>query len=138
MGWTGMPSKRRLAPVVTKEGISGSRGNQAAREQEIPIVEVDTTFGRLLGLADGQKLGVLLHLDPPVAHTVNIEPLTPADWESKLSPIREQVHRLTVYLHKSSSFMLRFLSSISSRRSEHYRTPHIRQQHQVKLGIYIL
>lgn len=29
------------------------------------------------------QVGVSLHLDPPVAHTVNIEPLTPADWESK-------------------------------------------------------
>ena len=26
---------------------------------------------------------VLLHLDPPLAHTVHIEPLTPADWESE-------------------------------------------------------
>lgn len=24
-----------------------------------------------------------LHLDPPKAHTVNIEPLTPSDWESE-------------------------------------------------------
>lgn len=29
------------------------------------------------------QVGVQLHLDPPLAHTVNIEPLTPADWESK-------------------------------------------------------
>ncbi|KAI2787535.1 hypothetical protein POX_f07904 [Penicillium oxalicum] len=41
LGWTGMPSKRKLAPVV----------------------------------------GLLVHLDPPVAHTINIEPLTPEDWE---------------------------------------------------------
>ncbi|EDN09201.1 hypothetical protein HCAG_06368 [Histoplasma mississippiense (nom. inval.)] len=27
------------------------------------------------------QAGLLLHLDPLVAHTVNIEPLTPADWE---------------------------------------------------------
>jgi peroxin-1 len=25
-----------------------------------------------------------LHVDPPLAHTVNIEPLTPTDWESML------------------------------------------------------
>lgn len=30
------------------------------------------------------KVELLLHLDPPLAHTVNIEPLTPADWESKV------------------------------------------------------
>lgn len=44
-------------------------------------VEVDSTFAKLIGLSEGQKVGILLHLDPPVAHTVNIEPLTPGDWE---------------------------------------------------------
>jgi peroxin-1 len=44
-------------------------------------VEIDATFAKLIGLSDGQKVGILLHLDPPVAHTVNIEPLTPGDWE---------------------------------------------------------
>lgn len=33
------------------------------------------------------KVGIVLHLDPPIASTVNIEPLTPADWESMPSPI---------------------------------------------------
>ncbi|OAX82567.1 hypothetical protein ACJ72_03083 [Emergomyces africanus] len=79
VGWTGMPSKRRLAPVVSQDGITGTRGS--SREQEVPTVEIDSTFGRALGLGDGQRVGLLLHLDPPVAHTVNIEPLTPADWE---------------------------------------------------------
>lgn len=45
------------------------------------VVEIDDTFGRMLGLSDGQKVGILLHLDPPLAHTVHVEPLTPADWE---------------------------------------------------------
>ncbi|WEW60037.1 Peroxisome biosynthesis protein pex1 [Emydomyces testavorans] len=80
-GWTGMPSKRRLTPVVGKNSIHGSRG--MSRDQEIAMVEIDSTFGRVLGLNDGQKacVSVILHLDPPVAHTVNIEPLTPTDWE---------------------------------------------------------
>ena len=78
VGWTGMPSKRRLAPVV---GARDGYGNPASREQDIATVEIDATFAKLLGLNEGQKLGILLHLDPPVAHTVNIEPLTPADWE---------------------------------------------------------
>ncbi|KAJ5327913.1 hypothetical protein N7452_008303 [Penicillium brevicompactum] len=77
LGWTGMPSKRRLAPVVGRDGISTG----SSREQEISTVELDTTFGRLLGLADGQKAGLFIHLDPPIAHTINIEPLTPEDWE---------------------------------------------------------
>ncbi|KAJ5907501.1 hypothetical protein N7495_000183 [Penicillium taxi] len=77
LGWTGMPSKRRLAPVVSRDGIN----NGSSREQEISTVELDTTFGRLLGLVDGQRVGLYVHLDPPVAHTINIEPLTPEDWE---------------------------------------------------------
>ncbi|PYI05842.1 AAA+-type ATPase [Aspergillus sclerotiicarbonarius CBS 121057] len=78
LGWTGMPSKRKLAPVVWRDGISSA---SAARELDISTVELDTTFGRVLGLADGQRVGIYIHLDPPVAHTINIEPLTPEDWE---------------------------------------------------------
>ncbi|KGO76882.1 ATPase, AAA-type, core [Penicillium italicum] len=77
LGWTGMPSKRRLAPVVGRDGINSGY----SREQETSTVELDTTFGRLLGLTEGQKVGLFIHLDPPVAHTINIEPLTPEDWE---------------------------------------------------------
>ncbi|KAK2750185.1 Peroxisome biosynthesis protein pex1 [Myotisia sp. PD_48] len=79
VGWTGMPSKRRLAPVVGRDGISGTRG--VSKELDNATVELDSTFARVLGLTDGQKVGVLLHLEPPIAHTVNIEPLTPTDWE---------------------------------------------------------
>lgn len=32
------------------------------------------------------QVGISLHMDPPIAHTVHIEPLTPADWESKCVP----------------------------------------------------
>ena len=47
-----MPSKRKLAPVVSREGISGG----FPREQEISTVEIDAVFGRVLGLAEGQKV----------------------------------------------------------------------------------
>ncbi|OQD81799.1 hypothetical protein PENANT_c025G02492 [Penicillium antarcticum] len=77
LGWTGMPSKRRLAPVVGRDGINGGY----SREQEVSTIELDTTFGRLLGITEGQKVGLFIHLDPPIAHTINIEPLTPEDWE---------------------------------------------------------
>lgn len=76
-----MQSKRKLAPVVGRDGLSGSRGGPAGREQDIQVVEVDSTFARLIGLTEGQKVGISLHLDPPQAHTINIEPLTPVDWE---------------------------------------------------------
>jgi len=45
------------------------------------MVEIDATFAKLLGLSEGSKIGILIHLDPPIAHSINIEPLTPADWE---------------------------------------------------------
>ncbi|KAH8815476.1 P-loop containing nucleoside triphosphate hydrolase protein [Xylogone sp. PMI_703] len=81
VGWTGLQSKRRLAPIVSRDGIAGARGNTSGREQEIPLVEIDATFARTLGLQDGQKITASLHVDPPISHTVNIEPLTAEDWE---------------------------------------------------------
>jgi peroxin-1 len=47
-----MPSKRKPAPVVGRDGISSG----FSREQEASSVELDTTFGRLLGLTEGQKV----------------------------------------------------------------------------------
>ena len=76
-----MQSKRKLAPIVSRDGISGTRGNAAGRDQDIPLVEIDSTFARTLGLSDGQKMTATLHLNPPEAHTINIEPVTSADWE---------------------------------------------------------
>ncbi|KAF1920068.1 P-loop containing nucleoside triphosphate hydrolase protein [Ampelomyces quisqualis] len=78
VGWTGMQSQRRLAPVVGPDGL---RANQPTSQQDTAAVEVDAAFARLIGLTEGQKVGLLLHLDPPQAHTINIEPLTPVDWE---------------------------------------------------------
>lgn len=77
-----MQSKRKLASLVGRDGIAGTRGSSnTGREQDVNTVELDATFARLLGISDGQKIGVNLHVDPPMAHTINIEPLTPADWE---------------------------------------------------------
>ncbi|KAI1143223.1 AAA-domain-containing protein [Hypoxylon sp. FL0543] len=79
VGWTGMPSKRKIAPIVDRDGISGTRGS--GRDQEVASVEIDATLAATLGLLDGQKVMATIHVDPPLAHTVNIEPLTPEDWE---------------------------------------------------------
>ncbi|RMZ75861.1 hypothetical protein DV737_g5063, partial [Chaetothyriales sp. CBS 132003] len=76
-GWTGMPSRTRPASVVNVD-----RSRPGSKELEVQVVEIDATFAKLLGLSEGQKVGLLVHLDPPLAHTVNIEPLTPADWEA--------------------------------------------------------
>ncbi|KAI9842010.1 MAG: Peroxisome biosynthesis protein pex1 [Thelocarpon superellum] len=80
-GWTGMPSKRKLAPVVGREGINDRWSGAGRRDRDLMSVEIDATFGRMLGLTEGQQVGIQLHLDPPLAHTVNIEPVTADDWE---------------------------------------------------------
>lgn len=73
-----MPSRRRPAPIVGRDGINAGRGG---RDQEVPLVEMDATLAATVGLRDGQKVTATIHFDPPMAHTVNIEPLTPEDWE---------------------------------------------------------
>ncbi|OAL06716.1 AAA-domain-containing protein, partial [Phaeosphaeriaceae sp. SRC1lsM3a] len=107
VGWTGMQSQRRLTPVVGRDGL---RGSQATSQQDIAAVEVDTTFARLIGLGEGQKVGILLHLDPPQAHTINIEPLTPVDWEM-------------IELH-AQFLELNFLSQIRALPNPQAQTPH--------------
>ncbi|KAH6898317.1 P-loop containing nucleoside triphosphate hydrolase protein [Thelonectria olida] len=79
LGWTGMPSKRRTGPPVGREGLNGMRGS--SRDQEVQLVELDMTLAKTLGLSEGQKIMTTVHLEPPLAHTINIEPLTPDDWE---------------------------------------------------------
>ena len=74
-----MPSKRKIAPIVGRDGINTTRGS--GRDQEVASVEVDATLAATLGLSDGQKVTAAIHIDPPLAHTINIEPLTPEDWE---------------------------------------------------------
>jgi len=54
---------------------------------------------------------VNLHIDPPQAHTVNIEPLTPTDWDSAYIHTPTMLHALVQPLTKtiqSSNFMLAF------------------------------
>lgn len=62
--------------MVGRDGIGGSRDG---RDQE--FIELDTTLGATLGLTEGQRVTITVHFDPPLVHTVNIEPLTPDDWE---------------------------------------------------------
>jgi len=56
LGWTGMQSQAKLVPIVGRDGIAGGRGGSGRQEQEVPVVEVDATFARLLGLSDGTKV----------------------------------------------------------------------------------
>lgn len=58
VGWTGMQSQRRLAFGVDRgvgRNISGSMAETA-------VVEIDATFGRMLGLGEGQKVIFLVSL----------------------------------------------------------------------------
>ncbi|KAH0562261.1 hypothetical protein GP486_003046, partial [Trichoglossum hirsutum] len=116
VGWTGMSSRRRLAPIVGKEGISGIRGSAVGREQEIPLVEIDASFGRMLGLQDAQKIRALpnpsyvpsastsqaqkphpliIHLSPTSTATVVVTSLTPTPPSTspfaKISPEAEVI-----------------------------------------------
>jgi peroxin-1 len=75
-----MQSQTRLAPIVSRNGIQGTRG-AARQDQDVASIELDTTLARVLGITNGLKVAVNLHIDPPQAHTVNIEPLTPTDWD---------------------------------------------------------
>ncbi|MCJ1307931.1 Peroxisome biosynthesis protein pex1 [Agyrium rufum] len=77
LGWSGMASSRASRSGPMRNGVRLS----STRDSDPSVVEIDATFGRMLGLAEGQKVGISVHLDPPLAHTVNIEPLTPGDWE---------------------------------------------------------
>ena len=106
LGWTGMSSQRR----------------NAGSTKERTVVEIDAAFARTLGLTDRQNVQILLHLDPPTAHTIHVEPLTTADWEiielhatfletNLLAQIRavpnpvtgSKVHSLTVHLSPTST-----------------------------------
>ena len=133
VGWTGMPSRTRPSSVVNAD-----RSRPGSREIEVQMVEIDGTFAKLLGLIEGQKVGLLVHLDPPVAHTVNIEPITPADWEaielhatflelnmlsqiralpnpsftSKASTSLETNHPLTLHLSPTSTANVRVTSMV--------------------------
>lgn len=51
-----MQSKRRLTSLVSRDGIAGSRGAAVGREQEVAVVELDSTFARLLGITEGTKV----------------------------------------------------------------------------------
>lgn len=125
-----MPSKRKLVPIVDRDGISNGR------DREVSSVEIDATLAATLGLSEGQKVIAIIHVDPPLAHTVNIEPLTPEDWEmielhatflelNMLSQIRavpnpaytpsqgqpSSPHALTLHLSPTSTANIKVLST---------------------------
>lgn len=53
MGWTGMQSQGKLASVV-----GSGRDGRGGEGKEVPTVEVDATFARLVGLSEGMKVRI--------------------------------------------------------------------------------
>ncbi|KAF3912144.1 hypothetical protein ABW21_db0205865 [Orbilia brochopaga] len=111
-GWTGMPSKRQ---PLQPQGPGSFPGSQRGSSLE-GCVEIDSAFARNVGLTEGSKVNIHLHVDPPTCHTIHIEPLTASDWEiielhatflelNLLSQIRAITfaHPLTVYLSPTST-----------------------------------
>jgi peroxin-1 len=62
LGWTGMQSQTKLAPIVGRDALAGSRGINSRQEHEVPTVEMDAALGRLLGVRDGMKVWMFEHL----------------------------------------------------------------------------
>ena len=77
LGWTGEQSQPSRSSFLGSNRSRLGHGKTA----DIRTVELDTTFAKTLDLVEAQQVDVLLHLEPPSAYTIHIEPLTPGDWE---------------------------------------------------------
>ena len=51
-GWTGMSSQRRPSSIIGK----GTTKTASVRESECGVVELDATFGQVIGLTEGQRV----------------------------------------------------------------------------------
>jgi len=69
-GWTGV-SCRKMLPAVAGQRKGDSTGT----------FEIDPVFATNVGLREGTRVQLMVHQDPPVAHTIHVEPLTASDWE---------------------------------------------------------
>ncbi|TGZ78353.1 AAA-domain-containing protein [Ascodesmis nigricans] len=110
-GWTGMQSKRKPTAGMPNQRV----GDDA-------VVEMDPAMAKNIGVSEGSKVQLILHVDPPAAHTIHIEPLTASDWEiielhasflelNLLSQIRcvTTSHPLSVYLSPTSTASIRLI-----------------------------
>ncbi|KAJ3293122.1 Peroxisome biosynthesis protein pex1 [Borealophlyctis nickersoniae] len=70
VGWAGGTAGHHQGSLPTDQGnVSQDR------------LEIDTQYGRVLGLVDGQKVSVEFCKDAPAGNSVHVEPLTADDWE---------------------------------------------------------
>jgi peroxin-1 len=56
LGWTGMQSQAKQTSIVGRDGLAASARGEGGGKREVDTVEVDATFGRLLGLGEGMKV----------------------------------------------------------------------------------
>ena len=68
LGWTGMQSTNKAVLPTTKRPFNHSRGALKSEEKHIPLIEIDSIFGRLLGLRDRQKVLLWAHLQSRMTH----------------------------------------------------------------------
>ena len=73
----------------------------------------------LLNHSNHHQVGLFIHIDPPVAHTINIEPLTPEDWESMVCRVYTYASCADLWFcsHRASCKLLGTQPSIPSPRS---------------------
>lgn len=57
LGWTGMRSQTRTGSIIRRDG-------SGRQEAETPAVEMDATYARLLGLAEGTKVRIKAAISP--------------------------------------------------------------------------
>ena len=69
-GWTGVSCRKTFSPL-------GPRKN----DPTTAMFNIDPVFAANIGLREGTRAQLTVHHDPPVAHTVHVEPLTASDWE---------------------------------------------------------
>lgn len=81
VGWTGFSSKSRASLTSSRNFNRDQPYGSSSGPTDTPTVELDSAFARNLNIVDGAKVGIVLHLDPHISHTVHIEPQSPADWD---------------------------------------------------------
>ncbi|KAI8803942.1 P-loop containing nucleoside triphosphate hydrolase protein [Cladochytrium replicatum] len=109
---------------VSWAGAAAANPQVQLNGPQADYIEIDTTFAAALGLADGQEVTLRLAKNVQPATTINVEPLTPDDWEilelhaeylegQFLSQIRvvSPGQTISIWIHHSTLIRLKLLST---------------------------